>query len=332
MKSVFFCNRFFENTTGTSTPGRQFEKLTLVSAMKLVFFSVICTIYLAFLVTCSSELPLCTDRSVQLQPCAHNDSYCGDWDIVARKYTPNNCRYREVSNEDALKCVGNRTIACIGDSIVRDMCIGLAMYLSGETVMEGPDYKYDRRAEILSHFTNASKIGMFKSWKRNRLNYNGLLFPRTDRSHPEWEWQIQVWELHSTEYQGDHRVEDVLENKMAHQVPALALRTIDLAFWSHGLHDLPDWAVAHYGESYFHTIVKQWLKVREEVPTPVVWTSINPHCLALDPLAKRAAQNRVLSPFIKQVPIQILHCRHHIHTAVSPHPYSLSGVPCNAGR
>ena len=127
------------------------------------------------------------------------------------------------------------------------------MYLSGETVMDGADYKYDRKAELRSHYTNATKIGAFKSWKRNRQNYNGLLFPKTDQTRPRWTWQIQVWELHNTEYQADHRVEDILENKMVHQARALFLRKIDIAFWSHGLHDTATWAVVPYGERYMNT-------------------------------------------------------------------------------
>ena len=76
------------------------------------------------------DLPLCTDPAIRLQPCANNDTYCGDWKVNKRVYVPNNCHYRKISNIDARKCVANRTIACIGDSIIRDMCVGLAMYFA----------------------------------------------------------------------------------------------------------------------------------------------------------------------------------------------------------
>jgi hypothetical protein len=250
---------------------------------------------------CSDELPFCTDPIIKAQPCANNDTYCGDWDVAARKYTPANCRYREISNEQARQCIGERTIACVGDSVIRDMCIGLAMYLSNEKVENGADYKYDRKAEIHSHYTNATKIGSFKSWKLNRSNYNGLLFPKTERSDSEWKWQVQVWELHNTEHMQDHRLEDILMNKMPHEEPSLSLHKIDFAFWGHGLHDLADWNTPPYGQRFFDTIVSQYVRVRETVPTPVVWTAINPHCLALDPLAQKFARVHRPSPFIHQV-------------------------------
>ena len=245
------------------------------------------------------DLPLCTDPSIRLQPCANNDTYCGDWKVNKRVYVPNNCHYRKISNADARKCVGNRTIACIGDSIIRDMCVGLAMYLSGEKVEEGLDYKFDRKAEISNHFTNATKIGDFKSWTINKDNYNGLLFPKVDENHKtDWHWQVQIWELHANRYLHGHHVEDVLMNKMVHENPLL--RPIDFAFWGHGLHDYGWWDSHPFGQRFFDTIVSQWIRVRDTVPTPVVWTSINPHCLALDPLAKRSFFEKKPGGFEKQ--------------------------------
>lgn len=235
----------------------------------------------------SKDLPLCTDPTIRNQPCAKNDTYCGDWNTKTREYTPNNCRYRDISNEEARTCVANRTLACIGDSIIRDLCIGLAMYLSGEKVSEGLDYKFDKKAEIQTHYTNATKIDKFHSWKLNKDNYNGLLFPKVDGSHTtKFEWQIQVWELHCNMYLHDHHVEDVLMNKMGRENPLL--RKIDFAFWAHGLHDYGWWDSPPYGQRFYDTIVSQWVRVRETVPTPVVWASINPHCVELDPLAHRS--------------------------------------------
>lgn len=160
------------------------------------------------------------------------------------------------------------------------------MYLSGEKVEEGLDYKFDKKAEIHTHFTNATKIGNFASWKLNKDNYNGLLFPKVDGHKTDWEWQVQVWELHANMYLHDHHVEDVLMNKMIRENPSL--HAIDFAFWGHGLHDYGWWDSHPYGQRFYDTITSQWVRVRETVPVPVVWTSINPHCLVLDPLAHRS--------------------------------------------
>jgi hypothetical protein len=97
---------------------------------------------------------------------------------------------------------------------------------------------------------------------------------------------VQVWELHANMYLHDHHVEDVLMNKMIRENPSL--HAIDFAFWGHGLHDYGWWDSHPYGQRFYDTITSQWVRVRETVPVPVVWTSINPHCLALDPLAHRS--------------------------------------------
>ena len=181
---------------------------------------------------------------------------------------------------------------------MRDLCIGLAMFLSDEKVEDGLDYKFDKKAEIHTHFTNATKIDKFKSWKLNKDNYNGLLFPKVDDRKTDWQWQVQVWELHCNAFLHDHHVEDVLMNKMGRENPLL--RKIDFAFWSHGLHDYGWWDSPPYGQRFFDTIVMQWVRVRETVPTPVVWVPINPHCLALDPLAQRSFTNHKPGGFAVQ--------------------------------
>jgi len=224
-------------------------------------------------------VPLCTEPSIQLNPCSKNDTYCGDW--KERVYIPNNCRYRSFTAEQARKCVGNRTIAFAGDSIIRDIGIGLAMFLSGEKVEEGLDYKFDKKAEIHTHWTNATKIGSFKSWKFNKDNYNGLLFPKVENQSMHFEWQIQIWELHCNRYIHDN-LEKVFANKMIKENPLL--HKIDFAFWSHGLHDYGWWDTPPYGKRFYEQMVMQWIRMRDRVPTPVVWVSINPHCVAKNPL------------------------------------------------
>eukprot|EP00597_Dinobryon_sp_UTEXLB2267_P004944 CAMPEP_0170062230 /NCGR_PEP_ID=MMETSP0019_2-20121128/3526_1 /TAXON_ID=98059 /ORGANISM="Dinobryon sp., Strain UTEXLB2267" /LENGTH=155 /DNA_ID=CAMNT_0010268309 /DNA_START=1716 /DNA_END=2183 /DNA_ORIENTATION=+ len=61
----------------------------------------------------------------------------------------------------------------------------------------------------------------------------------------------------------------------------MQLKKIDLAFWSHGLHDWGWWDSPPYGKRYYDTMVKQWITMRTQVPTPVVWVSMNNNCLEL---------------------------------------------------
>jgi hypothetical protein len=252
----------------------------------------------------SDQLPLCTDASIRQYPCKSNDTYCGDWN--ERVYTPNNCRYRDVTPEQARKCVGNRTLAFIGDTIIRDIGVGVALFLSGERVETAPDVKFERRKyEKEEHWKYASVIGKFKSWKSNREGYNGLLFPHAhdtwdgkestestesteghssennhssnhSSNHSNYEWQVQVWHLDCNDLLLPN-IHSVLSNKVARENPHL--RRIDFAFWEHGLHDQGWWNSPPYGENFFNSIVKQWIEVRSQVPTPVVWVSMNEMCV-----------------------------------------------------
>jgi len=258
-------------------------KAMLVSRLSAAFALLLCSLIARShgLEENSTALPLCSDRAIFQYPCKSNDTYCGDWSIPERAFIPNNCRYREVTNEQARKCVGNRTLAFIGDSIIRDIGVGVALFLAGERVEEGLDIKFDKKADVDTYFTNATKIGPIASWKINKDNYNGLLFPKVSDAHPDWQWQVQVWELHSNHYLHQGNVHSVLSNKMPHYNKLL--HNIDFAFWQHGLHDYGWWDSPPYGQRYFDTIVKQWVEMRSQVPVPVVWVSMNHHCVKMNP-------------------------------------------------
>ena len=152
------------------------------------------------------------------------------------------------------------------------------MILSDETVEDGLEIKFDHKAELTSHFTNATKIGAFKSWSINKDNYNGLLFPKVEHRKVDWHWQIQVWELHYNHYLHAYNWEknnviDILNNKMMIENPLL--HKLDFAFWSHGLHDYGWWDTPPYGDRYYKHIVSQWIRFRKVVDTNIVWGAMN---------------------------------------------------------
>ena len=57
------------------------------------------------------------------------------------------------------------------------------------------------------------------------------------------------------------------------------LKKIDLAFWSHGLHDWGWWHTPPYGERYYKTIVQHWQKLYfQKGAVPSVFVSMNNEC------------------------------------------------------
>jgi len=177
----------------------------------------------------------------------------------------------------ARRCVGNKTIAFIGDSQTRDLAIGLAFLLSDVTARESPAEKFDYKHSL---GTNGTKIEDFKFWKNNvpGHNFNGYIFPQPNRAKKEgWTWQVQVWNLFRNEFIQSGQVEDVLSNKKLVDANSL-LRHIDLAFWGHGLHDWGWWDKEPYGENFYNAMVKQWIDVRGKTIIPTVWVSMNNEC------------------------------------------------------
>jgi len=211
------------------------------------------------------------------RPCSFDDSYCGDWDLRARQFFPLGCHYEEITSEMARKCVGNKTLAFIGDSQVRDLAIGLAFLLSGVTALESPTEKFDYKHSL---DTNGTKIEDFSFWQHNvpGHNFNGYVFPQAHKAAAEgWSWQVQVWNLFRNEFIQSGQVDDVLSNKKLLDANPL-LRPIDLAFWNHGLHDWGWWDKEPYGEKFFDTMVTQWLEARKKTTIPIVWVSMNDEC------------------------------------------------------
>lgn len=211
------------------------------------------------------------------RPCSYNDTYCGDWDIPKRVFIPLGCHYEEITGAMARQCIGNKTIAFIGDSQVRDLAIGLAFLLSDVTASESPSEKFDYKHSL---GTNGTKIEDFPFWSHNvpGHNFNGYVFPQAERANKEgWKWQVQVWNLFRNEFIQSDQVDDVLSNKKLIDANPL-LRHIDVAFWNHGLHDWGWWDKEPYGEKFYDTIVKQWIEARGKTSIPLIWVSMNDEC------------------------------------------------------
>jgi len=217
---------------------------------------------------------------------------CGEW--KGRYWTPTGCEYEDITPADARKCIGNRTLAFIGDSQIRDTAVAVAFLLLGTTLREEQlEGKLDKQYDLNS---NGTKIEDFPTWKHNvpPHNFNGHVFPQKDVGLAnDWQWQVQVWSLFRNEFIHNGQVEDVLTNKMseaANNGGGAQLRPIDFAMWSHGLHDFGWWEKPPYGENYYNTMVSQWIRVRAMAKMPTVWVSMNPNCI--DKLSDTLSQGK----------------------------------------
>ena len=88
--------------------------------------------------------------------CYRNNSYCGDWNVTQRTFRPavnsntnvyddDQCQLRLFTPAEARKCLGNRTLAFMGDSMIRDLATGISLFLQGMTVEESLDIKFDHQ-------------------------------------------------------------------------------------------------------------------------------------------------------------------------------------------
>lgn len=228
-------------------------------------------------------------HSSMTRPCFNDDKYCGRW--KDRHWYSLGCHYQDISSENARKCLGNRTIAFIGDSQVRDIGVGVAMFLLGQTIDSAADQKLGSKISLdgndtkkLKLISTGTRIPDFKSWQHNVAAHtyhhdsNGFIFPRVDdQTLDQHKWQIQIWNLDSNEFIDLNQSMDVLSNRMTQEFEHL--HPIDLAFWSYGVIDYGWWDKQPYGENYYNHIVKKWLDIRDLVPVPTVWVSMNSNCL-----------------------------------------------------
>lgn len=157
------------------------------------------------------------------RPCHNNDTDCGTW--ADHFWHPHHCNFRDISSEDARKCLGSRTLAFIGDSMIRDIGFGVYSLLSGnDSIKDAPTHKYDKGDRhpaipalaggiALKH---GSRIPNFPQWKSNvpGPNYNGFVYPKQPNDSP---WQIQIWNLFRNEFQHHGQIEDVVGNRLVRE-------------------------------------------------------------------------------------------------------------------
>ena len=209
------------------------------------------------------------------RPCPRNDTYCGEW--KGRFWHPIGCEYEHISPSKAAACLRNRTIAFIGDSHIRDLCFGLVYYLlETYTLDTAPESKFDIYVSDIGEV-----IGDFDFWKVNLPSniHNGYTFPMRNLSNLKGiHWQIQYFSLYSGKYLDDGQLKDVLSNRLATLDRGLHL--IDLAFVNVGLHDWGWFFDGDMGYKYFKNMAgRYWLRLRNDVSVPSVWTSMNPECI-----------------------------------------------------
>jgi hypothetical protein len=222
-------------------------------------------VLLTVIVVGGDDLPNCIGSSHHPRICERNDTHCGEW--VGKWWQPSACSYRDITPVEARKCMKDKVLACIGDSMIRNFCLGVAFFLSGQTPELESNSNVDRRLENGTDWLNATKIE------------NGYILPNTDNAKKHnWEWQVQIWELHSNSLIHNGRVENVLSNKMPGQLPNVGLRNIDFALWAHGINDYGWFDTPPYGEKFFEQMTGQWLRIREKMAVPSVWMSMNNNC------------------------------------------------------
>lgn len=210
------------------------------------------------------------DHAKLTRPCSQNDTHCGDWS--ERFFHPPNCVYQDITTDQARQCLGNRTIAFIGDSIIRDIALGLSNLLAGKYDLQtAPDVKFDHHN--VENRRKVDPIPQIKHWKERPEGY-GFILPReiSAKKH-SFHWQIQYWSLYDAHFLEKGELFEILNNSMAQHVQNL--REIDIAFVEFGLHNM--WWDTD-GEQYYNKLVKFWLNARSKAIVPSVWIAMNPNC------------------------------------------------------
>jgi hypothetical protein len=239
-----------------------------------------------------AALPHCvSDQNGERNICSRNDTYCGEWQ--GREWHPTGCRYRDISSEQARTCVGNRTLAFIGDSMIRNLGMGVAFFLSGQTVDSESETSVDERLKNGTRWLNATYLP----------EENLYLFPNpANKATHNWDWQVQLWYLATNGGIREGGVERVLTNKASKEMKEILankgvrgvqevqgvqgvqaqndvhVRPLDFAFWCHGINDWGWFDNRPFGPKFFEQFTAHWVRIREEMAVPSVWVSMNNNC------------------------------------------------------
>ena len=100
------------------------------------------------------------------RPCSRNDTYCGYW--KDRYFHPEHCKYQDISPEQARRCIGNRTLAFIGDSQTRDIAVGVGLFLLGQELQDASEFKVDYKHNMTQ---NATRVYEFDFWVSECIKY-----------------------------------------------------------------------------------------------------------------------------------------------------------------
>lgn len=139
---------------------------------------------------------------------------------------------------------------------------------------DAPNEKYDEQ----DLDKNGTYIPDMPFWSKNVPfpNHNGCIFPQPEiAKRNNIKWQIQIWSLYSNTYLLN-QVDFILNNSMSKGWRKL--HDIDLAFWSHGLHDYGWFNTPPYARKYYDQVLKKWLDVRLKYAVPSVWIPMNNEC------------------------------------------------------
>ncbi len=220
--------------------------------------------------------------------CDDTDNNCGVWNMTERFWTPNKCFYQDISGEQARKCIGNRTIAFMGDSQIRDIAIATAYLLMDVyDLNSAPDEKFDIKGSgAFRHYNN--KFDMFKK-PDNAIRF--YTYPKSDIAKSKnWNWQIQFFDLYNLVFLDDGKLYNIMNNNATYLNSSI--NKMDILFVNWGLHNQNYFFDAPQGKNYHKNIFSIWYNSRNNSVLPTVYTSLNPQCAekVYHPLKKHVLQ------------------------------------------
>jgi hypothetical protein len=248
-----------------------------------------------------------------IQPkCYLNNSYCGDWNVSDRTFTPavnpmthehdsDQCQLRLFTSAEARKCLGNRTLTFIGDSMIRDLGIAIGLFLQDKTIEESLDARYIPWDPVLLDGW-IDRIPYLEMWGESRGDGwgRGFVFPSANRSHffavtnrtPDAEmfhFQVQFFWLQKNHYlfqeagaSNKSHLMDILEGTVLKDPMMIKVggRKTDYLFWSYGLHDYGFWLVEGQNpvSNFYRNIHRHFRDNNKHYHFPAVWVSLNSNC------------------------------------------------------
>jgi hypothetical protein len=174
--------------------------------------------------------------------------------------------------------------------MIRDLALGIGLFLQGRTVEESWDTHFNHDISAFKDYFDVVTLKDLWGEEESGLggqNHHMMVYPSL-YYRSSFDFQIQFWALFNNTKildcptnSGANRIIDLLDGTVLRDPVAQEhiLRPIDHLFWSYGIHEWDLWKNGPFTDLFYNNIHKTFRDYMSHFTYPAVWVSMNTWCV-----------------------------------------------------